>query len=290
MLDFRPVPYRDPDVFARIVALERLVFPELSEQTIRHILLDAHGETLVIGCFDGDAMVGLNAFLAHPVCWNGITGLAYQSCLSATDPDYRGRRIFPSIINAAKEELRARGAAFMFGYPNHNSGPIFVQKLGFHLRPMVALDLPAALLKRAFGLVFAVDRLSAGFADLAQRVNFDAHHAADWKASSPHGAPIAIEDYTNFAFVRKQRAKLSICRVGGYEINKPPLLGRLLAKAAAQTGSPIVRLVVPVDSPLYESRRVARVTRKTEPLIDFPLAWPSSELRLEAWNGIKDVF
>jgi len=80
-------------------------------------------------------IVGCNAFLPNDFLLDGNSYTGYQSCWSATHPQYRGKNIFSDIINEAKRMLKAEGAGFLYGIANEASNPIFTSKLGFTETP-----------------------------------------------------------------------------------------------------------------------------------------------------------
>jgi hypothetical protein len=53
----------------------------------------------------------------------------------------RGKNIFQNLILRAHEILKPRSAAFVFGFPNDNSYPLFTMKLGYRELPSRKIDL-----------------------------------------------------------------------------------------------------------------------------------------------------
>ncbi len=92
---------------------------------------NSSNESLFLAATRDGEVIGFNAFISHDFFLNGSPINCYQSCWTATNNAHRGKKIFQNLINAAKEDLLSRGAAFLFGFPNANSQPIFTQKLGF---------------------------------------------------------------------------------------------------------------------------------------------------------------
>lgn len=98
--------------------------------------------SLYLAATQDDEIIGFNAFISHDLFLNGSQINCYQSCWTATSNAHRGKKIFQNLINAAKESLLSRGAAFIFGFPNANSQPIFTQKLGFKEIPSLKWQVP----------------------------------------------------------------------------------------------------------------------------------------------------
>ena len=84
------------------------------------------GSSIYVAATIGSEIIGFNAFIAHKLWLNGERLSAFQSCWTATSAQHRGKRIFQNLINGGREIMKARHAAFMFGFPNANSYPIFV--------------------------------------------------------------------------------------------------------------------------------------------------------------------
>lgn len=103
---------------------------------------NSSNESLYLAATQDDEIIGFNAFISHDLFLNGSPINCYQSCWTATSNAHRGKKIFQNLINAAKDSLMSRGAAFIFGFPNANSQPIFTQKLGFKEIPSLKWQVP----------------------------------------------------------------------------------------------------------------------------------------------------
>ena len=99
-------------------------------------------ESLYLAAFDGDEVVGFNAFISHDLQLNGSEINCYQCCWIATKKEYRGRDVFWNLVETAKRLLAERGAAFIFCFPNSNSRPIFIGRLGFREVPSLKWQVP----------------------------------------------------------------------------------------------------------------------------------------------------
>ncbi len=96
---------------------------------------NSSSNSLYLTAIQDDEIIGFNAFISHDLFLNGLPINCYQSCWTATSNAHRGKKIFQNLINEAKEILLSRGAAFIFGFANENSHPIFINKLGFKETP-----------------------------------------------------------------------------------------------------------------------------------------------------------
>lgn len=288
---------RDESLFRQVHALQIKAFGKFEATLLKNVMLDGRSETVLYGAYssEDDSLIGVNGFIAHSVHRDGVTGLAYQSCISATNPDYKGKGAFSAIINHAKQSLAARGGAFIFGYPNSKSGPIFTGKLGFSLA-QAGLLYVTGIGEQQFPR-FSVDTdVLARQLDAPSLVQFDARETAVWKsrfASKPK--VIELDMFTNYAFGRVVTRKLGlmnlrILSIGGYEINKPEIFPKLLLRLKKQAQAHVVRVVTQGHTPLFQAAQHRRVTESSEPLIVFPLSWQVSAANVDACTGLKDVF
>ena len=113
-----------------------------SNYLIGNIESNASEPSFFLVAKDGEQIVGCNGFLANDFFLNGNRYVGYQSCWSATHPDYRGKGVFRGIINEAKRILKNSGAGFIYGIPNDDSLPVFIKKLGFVEIPAVVVRIP----------------------------------------------------------------------------------------------------------------------------------------------------
>ena len=282
-----------PPVAARALELQRLAFPSFPEEWFQHILRQSHPATCMFGAYVDGQLAAVNAFIAHEVEKNGEAGLAYQSCMSATDPAFAGRGLFTGIINHAKHGLKDKGGAFIFGYPNHKSGPIFTGKLGFSVSPCAVAYIPAVGVgDYRLTLVSSKGLCTRLFSD--RSIQFNARATAEWKRQRPYKL-FEFEMFTNFLFGRlvekpTRAGRVKMLQIGGYEINKPLIFSKLLARAVHDSGAHVARIVSSSASPLVQSSAFRRVNPKTEPIIAFPLKWEVNAAELHAWTGLKDVY
>ncbi len=275
----------------KIVELQRHAFGDFGEDLFDHILRATPRGAVGYGIHDAGRLVAFNAFMGHSVHRAGQTGIAYQSCMTATHKEYGGRGYFSKIIRHAQQDLKARGGALIFGFPNHNSGPIFVEKLGFTL----ADNRPCVFLRTPVGLSGQIDGAKL-LHELAndQSITFDMRETAAWK-SQRDDSFFEMDNLTNYVFGKVQRKKIkglpiNLMVIGGYEINKPHQFGKLISRAMTKVGAQFARTNANAHGPLARASRLRRSTAKTEPTIAFPLNWDVEAKHVEACGGIKDVY
>lgn len=292
-----PVDLTDADTWRRVNELMHLAFGEFDASLQRHILKDSHPQSLVLGIYSGGELMAVNGFVAHSVHRDGVAGLAFQSCMSATHPSFGGRGAFTSIIDSAKQYLADAGGAFIFGYPNGVSGPIFLNRLGFQKCPLEVAYVSKWTLGKTRLAGIDGRSLSEGLASRAtETVLFDARATCRWKQGAGLGNEyVEATHLTNYVFGKVAHRRVGPLRVrvvhlGGYEINKPQVFASLLGSLAQQAGASVVRLLAPAGTPLLQAAWRARETEATEPLIVYPLNWEVAPGDVDAWVGLKDVF
>lgn len=72
----------------------------------------------IFGAFDGDRLVGMNAFMPMQYTDGNRVYNIVQSCESAVDPEYRRRGIFSGIILTAEKFYMMEGFDYFIGFPN----------------------------------------------------------------------------------------------------------------------------------------------------------------------------
>ena len=109
-----------------------------------NIKSNASKQSFFLVAKENNTIVGCNAFIANDFILNGISYVGYQSCWSATHPDYQGKGIFVTLITEAKKLLTEQGGGFIYGVANNKSHHILINKLDFKEIP--------SLIKRIFNL------------------------------------------------------------------------------------------------------------------------------------------
>lgn len=297
MIDIRPVDYHDKASFQSCVALADRAFQSGPDFNVilGHILLQPPDKSLLLGAYDGDALVGMTSFVPHRVCLDGETSLAYQACAVASDPDYRGRGIFVALVEEAKRTLLANGGAFLFGYPNAIARPIWTSKLGFNEIGLSIVYLPAVLAAYAPTSLFNMRVFCSNISENSNMIYFDAYSTSSWKSARYGKDIVSVEHLTNYMFGKVVNAGSSklpvrIFSVGGYEVNKPLLIGHLFRQVRLKTGAEVLRFIGPPCGAVIAAARYKKRGTSTEPLIMYPLNWELKDRCIDAWAGLKDVY
>jgi len=139
------VDLTDPLLFngAKSLHIEAFSFDETkAARQLAHNAIEYPGGARFLATFYGNRMVAINGFIRHKLRSREGECVAYQSCSSATSRDFRGKGLFVELIEKAKQLLSDDGT-FIIGFPNDNSTPIFLRKLGFRCVPIVNFDAPS---------------------------------------------------------------------------------------------------------------------------------------------------
>ncbi len=142
-----PVDITEPEIESQLLVLYRAAFgpATLTTPGALHCNTDIRstGGRLFLAAVENGEIIGANGFLWMEGMRNGRKISFLQSCWTATAPAHQGKRVFPNLMNRAKEIGREGGAAFLCGVANDNSRPIMSQKLGFAERRTMSLQIPA---------------------------------------------------------------------------------------------------------------------------------------------------
>ena len=111
------------------------------------------GKSIILVAVDGDEIVGHYALIPWRFKLAEQNILAYQDVDAVTHAGYQKQGIFTSLANMSLDEAKARGAPFVFGFPNKVSLPGHL-KVGWHivteLRYLLKILNPLGIIYRKF--------------------------------------------------------------------------------------------------------------------------------------------
>lgn len=107
------------------------------------------GNTIVVGGFIANELVCMSAFMRMSFSINSEVCFGYQSGFNAASSQYRGRGFWPQLMRFSEQYLSARGASFIYVFPNPTSYPIYENKLNYESFDMHRMRItPSILLAR----------------------------------------------------------------------------------------------------------------------------------------------
>lgn len=159
MIIIKPIEFNDSELLESLSELISLSFQQdkIHVEYLKNNIFCEESNlcSLVLGAFEEKKLVGCNAFIANDFNLNGREISCFQSCWSATHPNFQGRGIFISIQNEAKKILSDLGATLIYGLPNNQSHPIFISKLDFYESECIFTRIPNIPLLRNAWIKYA---------------------------------------------------------------------------------------------------------------------------------------
>lgn len=289
MFEIQPLT-RSAETVALMASIGARCFgPHFNKQQLEDTW-SSHPETTYFGVWIEGQLAAYNGFVAHPIMFCSQRGLAFQSCNSATDPQYRGRGLFQSLIEHAKIVLAEKGE-FIIGFPNEQSGPIFRRRLGFEFVPLVRVLAPC---NRIAKILFDKARYEARIS-CPETITFDQRTCASWKRRIRPEQILEFEQVQNYVwgFTSRKRVPLlgevNLFEIGGCEIQNGDTVGKLFEILGEKAGATFARAVCSRNGAMAHANTWKMSGARTEPLIWYGLRKKETP-QFEAYTGIKDVF
>jgi len=245
-------------------------------------------EPLYLAAFEGEKVVGFNAYIAHDCEWKGEPHVFYQSCWSAVDRAHRGKRIFFHLQTAAREPLKAIRALGILGLPNERSGPI--------LRGPLAYEFHGGYLRKSFLLPQFFAQTGTSFSTQPAGLMPSDEPLYELKMRQARHRMIAYEDeegnrlWGKYSEVRKFGIPIRHFLVGGISMQKGVNFQQFVRKACASLRIRIITFLY------HESAAFGQVFTGATPsnsgyLCWYPLCAAAGEItEFNCWVGLSDVF
>ncbi len=291
----KPVDITDADVLPKVNGLLRRTFDiDIGDGKLAATTQSCgRFDSLYLAAYRHDEVIGFNAFISHDLILNGSLINCYQSCWVATSLEHRSKGIFQSIANTATEILSSRGAAFIFCFPNGNSRPILIGKLGFREIPSLKWQVPNISIVRDL----YVNKVECSVPNLSENVIFqNGRQLVDLKRRIYGDELVYLELDDSFIWgVRRERKKygvnLQYFEIGGVFLIEASHMKKLFRKLYQQVKNiDYFQLTTSVGSPFNKFFKRLRPAR-TNHLIVFDLNLNTkADLRFNFFGGVKDVF
>jgi hypothetical protein len=287
-IEIRRLDQNDGQQLRSIVDLQRKAFPhvpEIEEQTLHNA---TRARSIFYGAFDGNLLIGANGFIEHGLFCKGGRQIGFQSCSSATDPNYRGRGVFSRIINHAKTDL-ANAGSFIFGFPNENSTRIFLGPLnfeGFGMRKFLFTQLSMPSILREFARATRRD---------PKIDQFDQRAVFEWQKSRPNRDLVSFSSGGSFLWgqVGNQRllgASRIVFQIGGLDVSDAHEVGPLLAALREKVKPSAFTATSTKMSAFARSTTARAFWRSSGTFIVFPLRQSVLPQNILAFGGLADYF
>lgn len=106
--------------------------------------------------YDGSKAIAFYAAIPVRMCYKNETELAAQSVNTMTHPDYSGKGLFTKLAQMTYDKLAEAGIRFVWGFPNQNSEPGFLSKLGWeyqHRLEGYSVKIPVSFINTTFSKI-----------------------------------------------------------------------------------------------------------------------------------------
>jgi hypothetical protein len=246
------------------------------------------GEPLYLGAFDGEKLIGFNAYIAHDCVWKGEEHVFYQSCWSAVSPQYRGKRLFYRLQTEARQPLRAQGALGILGLPNEQSGPILTGPLAYENH--------GGYLRKTLLMPEFFPGVNRHFKSSSSTLTPDIKQLLSLKQQQHNRKILCYEDkkgnllWGKFAKVKKGNVKLSHFLVGGVQLTENADFRQVVRASADKFNINLMTFLY------HQSADYAQLFGRGKPSDSGYLCWYPLHARREAirkfnfWVGLSDVF
>jgi hypothetical protein len=214
----------------------------------------------------------------------------YQSCWTATSAEHRGKKVFQNLMNAAKDILRSRGGAFIFGFGNFNSQPILKNKLGFRETDSLKWQVPNIPFLKEYYVGNA-----AGYPVNNGAISQNDDQLIDCKRKT-YGNELTVVQYENsfvWGVTRKRKKagiQLKFFEIGGVHLDKAADLQPLFAKLWQQVRDvSYYQLAITSNNSFTDCFNNLKPAQ-TNDLIVFDLNLDTTGFRFNFFGGVKDVY
>jgi hypothetical protein len=248
--------------------------------------------TVYLGAYFNDELVALNILISHELLYNNETVIAYQSTWGATSEKHRKKGLLSMLITKAKEML---DGAFIFGFPNGNSGPIFLNKLGFRKIELSKLNIPVKFFPGLFFKYYLKSVPSDYQFNVKDCFIPIESELIDLKTQEYQDEIKVFGSYNNIVWgkIKKTQTRignLTFFCIGGIQVNKPHLLPLVFKEIVRKEDIDIIQIVSSSNSSLWDLFKTKKTAPNTEPLIVYDLNINTTGSKFNFTTGIKDVF
>lgn len=196
------------------------------------------GNTRVLGAFYDGELACINAFMLMHFTLAESEIHGYQSGFSATRNSFRGKGIWPKLMKFSEEYLLNKNGAFIFGFPNPVSYPLFVKKLGYEEQNLHRTIIPNLPFRYFKNINYRFNTLNAATPVL----NPDLAYNYEWKIRETGINSVKIYTFNNttawgkIRTTRKFGLSIRYFEIGGVNIQTAEEFHNLLKIIFSDTG------------------------------------------------------
>jgi hypothetical protein len=108
-----------PEDRSGCIELLKSTFPDSNDSTFKwRFESEKRRKSLIVCAKQGEKVISFNSWIPWEFRYNENIYLGYQSGESATDINYRGKRLFGKLLNFGEEIASKMGIDFLFGFPS----------------------------------------------------------------------------------------------------------------------------------------------------------------------------
>jgi hypothetical protein len=263
----------DPaDVVQYIDLLREELAPRITKIDLLEIFSEKCSRYVIYILENNGEFLCTNAFIFLKFVNSGRELLGCQSCFSATSQKHRGKGLWLKLMELAEADLYKRGGAFIFGFPNKISFPIFYHKLSytyFSVRNYFIYPRLIAKLSRPKYRFTVRSNMHPEYFDLLEWKKYKISSDPVFYSSSDNGVIVAsAKEFKVFGLPLCFPEILAIQPSGNAEFESA------LYDFTIRLPIPLVYLMLPIHSKLYRFGRIPASRA-------FPIIYKTLDTKLE---------
>lgn len=292
--DIRPIDLSDPKNEAQVLRfLETGFIDPKSFKVSTNTTSQFSDPTCYLAAFEGDKIIGFNAFVSHDFFYKGEVLNAFESSWLMSHSAYRGKKIAVNLYNEGQRMFKAQKKAFMFAFCNNRSEPVLLNKCGFRKTPMSKVNIPAySFLNKSF--LKQWKREDYLYFD---NVISQSNEQLIRLKKAQYGEEIKVLNMDNNLIWGKIRFRkigpltVSYFDIGGMNINRPSTFQETFQKLCDQFPVHYVQFVSYLNNPYNKLFPTMAIAPHTEPLVHYDMEIEfNDDLMLNLTTGIRDAF
>lgn len=250
-----------------------------------------NGKSIFLGAYLEKELAGVIFYMSHEFFFNKETLYGHQICWVATLKNHRKKGLFHFIMKQSMVILKERGSAFLFGFPNKNSHPLFVNSLGFRDELLKKVNIPVKFFPSSV-LDYYLNDADYQIKDSFVPNEFEIY---EMKQKEDPKACWSFNSEGNFLWGKLEEVKvrgimLKCFRVGGIQFKNMKTLKAIFLKLSKEEKVDYIQLIGTKCNGVWKYFKSSGIAKHTEPFIIYDLNRDTTKARFNMLTGIKDVF